>query len=89
MKRTACGPSFDERPFLQRPISSRDAHAGLLGYVHFLSVATGSAAEAAYLLDVAARLGILDGALQTPLGSRYSELLRSLQKLTSSFYDQV
>lgn len=58
-------------------------------YVHFLSVATGSAAEAAYLLDVAARLGILDGALQTPLGSRYSELLRSLQKLTSSFYDQV
>ena len=53
-------------------------------YVHFLHVATGSAAEAAYLLDVAQRLGFVDEATQAQLGSRYSELLAGLQKLTAS-----
>jgi four helix bundle protein len=54
-------------------------------YVHFLGIATGSAAEAQCLLCVARRLGFLEEMETTRLGNRYSELLKGLQKLMSSF----
>jgi four helix bundle protein len=57
-------------------------------YVHFMNMATGSAAEAAYLLDVAERLGLIDGSIRAALGSRYSELLGGLQKLTATLSRQ-
>jgi four helix bundle protein len=53
-------------------------------YVHFLNIATGSAAEAEYLLDVAARLDLLTREEQTPLGIRYTEVLKGLQRLIKS-----
>jgi four helix bundle protein len=57
-------------------------------YLHLLNVATGSAAEAEYLLSVAARLDLVSGELHTRLGSQFSELMRGLQKLISSLQTQ-
>ena len=54
-------------------------------YVHFLNIATGSSAEAEYLLNLAHRLGFLEKTQSARLGSRYSELLRGLQRLMGSF----
>jgi four helix bundle protein len=53
-------------------------------YLHFLNVATGSAAEGEYLLSVARRLEMVSGEVHTRLGNQYSELLRGLQKLINS-----
>jgi four helix bundle protein len=53
-------------------------------YVHFLNIATGSAAEAEYLLSVAWRLEMMPGEVHTRLGNEYSELLKGLQKLINS-----
>jgi four helix bundle protein len=40
-------------------------------YVHSLNIATGSAAEAEYLLDVAFRLGLVPTETHALMGSRY------------------
>jgi four helix bundle protein len=53
-------------------------------YVHFLNVATGSAAEARYLLGVAQRLEMLPGEVHSRLGIRYTGLLKGLQKLITT-----
>lgn len=53
-------------------------------YVHFLNVATGSAAEVRYLLTMAARLGLLNRELAGALTKRYTALLIGLQKLIRS-----
>jgi four helix bundle protein len=53
-------------------------------YVHFLNVATGSGAETRYLLDLAARLQFVAPDLHQTLTSRYTELLKGLQKLVRS-----
>lgn len=53
-------------------------------HVSFLNVATGSSAEARYLLSVAVRLGFLACATHEVLSGRYTELLKGLQKLTHS-----
>ena len=53
-------------------------------YVHFLSIALGSASEARYLLDLAVRLGFLAASANESLEPRYRELVRSLQRLIDS-----
>ena len=53
-------------------------------YVQFLSVATGSAAEVQYLLDVSQRLGMLNREESSHLGTRYTELVKGLKKLVAS-----
>jgi four helix bundle protein len=47
-------------------------------YLQFLNVAAGSAAEAAYLIELAFRLAFLSGEASAHLSSRYTEVLRSL-----------
>lgn len=53
-------------------------------YVHFLNISTGSAAEAQYLVDVAARLGWVSQAEARAADLKYRELLRGLQNLIAS-----
>jgi four helix bundle protein len=53
-------------------------------YVHFLNIATGSTAEARYLVDISFRLQLLAAAAHSTLSSRYTELLKGLQKMTRS-----
>ena len=53
-------------------------------YVHFLSVATGSAAETLCLIGLARQLGLLSPVKAEPLEARYTELVKSLKKLVSS-----
>lgn len=53
-------------------------------YVHFLSVATGSAAETLCLIQLARKLELLSNVEATPLEGRYTELVKSLKKLVSS-----
>ena len=53
-------------------------------YVHFMSIARGSASETRYLLDLAVRLNILEAPANEPIEPRYRELVRSLQKLIDS-----
>ena len=53
-------------------------------YLNFLNVATGSAAEARYLVDVSFRLEFLPAKVRESLDSRYTELLKGLQKLQRS-----
>lgn len=57
-------------------------------YVQFLSVATGSAAETLYLLSLGQRLGWISATNYKSLESRYTELLKSLKKLTYSLENQ-
>ena len=52
-------------------------------YLVFLETALGSASEVRYLLGLAVRLGFLKLTDVSPLESRYSEAIRSLQKLIS------
>jgi four helix bundle protein len=47
-------------------------------YLQFLNVAAASAAEAAYLLELALRLTFLTGETSARLSSRYTEVVRSL-----------
>jgi four helix bundle protein len=49
-----------------------------------MNVATGSAAETLYLLDLSTRLGFLRPEVYSQLEPKYSELLRGLQKLINS-----
>ena len=50
-------------------------------YLSFLTVATGSAAEARYLVDVSFRLEYLPETTRDDLDIRYTDLLKGLQKL--------
>jgi four helix bundle protein len=54
-------------------------------YIHFVSIAAGSAAEVRYLLGLASRLGFAES---TQLVDRYSELVRSLQALLCALEDR-
>ena len=53
-------------------------------YLHFLNMATGSSAEAQYLVDLAQRLHFSTSEACEPVSERYRELLRGLQKLLTS-----
>jgi four helix bundle protein len=53
-------------------------------YLQFINVATGSAAETLYLLDLSSRLGFLKPEVYGHLEPKYSQLLRGLQKLIIS-----
>lgn len=57
------------------------ARATQKDYLHFLTMALGSASEVRYLLGLARRLAIID---EKPLESRYDELVRGLQGLLTS-----
>ncbi len=48
-------------------------------YLHFINIATGSAAESLYLLDLSSRLGLLSKEVYRELEPKYSHLLRGLQ----------
>lgn len=52
-------------------------------YVNFLNIATGSTAEARYLVDVSGRLGFLQAEAGHELLVRYTELMQGLQKLVT------
>jgi len=53
-------------------------------YLQFLNVANGSTAEAAYLVDVACRLGFVPESVKADLMNRYTDLTKGLQKLIAS-----
>ena len=53
-------------------------------YLHLITVATGSAAETRYLLDLSSRLGFLKPEVYTRLEPKYNHLLGGLQKLINS-----
>ena len=53
-------------------------------YLHFVSIALGSASETRYLLGLSVRLGMLAPAALDDLEPRYGELVRSLQRLIDS-----
>jgi four helix bundle protein len=53
-------------------------------YLHFVNLATASAAETLYLLDLAGRLGFLRPEVYREFDSKYSSLLRQLQSLFNS-----
>ena len=50
-------------------------------YLHFLSMSLGSASETRYLLDLACRLELLPEPEAASLATRYTELIRGLQRL--------
>jgi len=53
-------------------------------YLHFVTIALGSASEVRYLLGLAARLGLLDADAVAPIRARCDELVRALQRLVSA-----
>jgi four helix bundle protein len=53
-------------------------------YLHFVNIATGSAAETLYLLDLSSRLGFVQAEVYRQFDRKYSYLLRGLQKLQHS-----
>jgi len=53
-------------------------------YLHFITVATGSAAETHYLLDLSSRLGFLKREVYERLEPKCNHLLGGLQKLINS-----
>ena len=57
-------------------------------YVHFMTIALGSATEARYLLELAVRLRYIDAADPVQLDVRFRELIRSLQKLVDALADR-
>ena len=50
-------------------------------YLHFLNIATGSAAEAEYLVPLAVRLGFLEQSEGQPLAQRYAGLSSALRAM--------
>ena len=58
-------------------------------YLHFINIATGSAAETLYLLDLSSRLGFLRAAVYREFDPKYSQLLRGLQKLITALEGQA
>ena len=57
-------------------------------YVHFVNVATGSAAETLYLIDLSDRLGFLASEVYREFDRKYNCLLRGLQKLQHSLKEE-
>ena len=57
------------------------ARKTLRDYLHFLTIALGSASETRYLLDLARRLEFLDDSTLAP---RFAALVRSLQAMIDS-----
>jgi four helix bundle protein len=53
-------------------------------YLNFLNVATGSASEVRYLIDVSQRLGFLTARLAKEFDPRFRELIGSLVRLMDS-----
>ena len=53
-------------------------------YVHFLTVALGSASELRYLLSLSGRLQFLSSPQAAAIDKKCSELLRTLQRLVDS-----
>jgi four helix bundle protein len=53
-------------------------------YVHFLTVALGSASEVRYLIGLAHRLGMIEPAIRDTLDARYADLLRAMEKLIAA-----
>jgi four helix bundle protein len=53
-------------------------------YVHFLTVALGSASEARYLIGLAHRLGMMHTEDQDVLAARYGDLLRAMENLIAA-----
>jgi len=60
------------------------ARRTLRDYVHFLGIALGSASEVRYLIDLSARLGLIEEAPAAALVARYSDAIRGLQTLIAS-----
>jgi four helix bundle protein len=56
-------------------------------YIHFLNVATGSAAEARYFIDLARRLGYLTPTQFQVLADQYNQVLAGLQALVRSLVE--
>jgi four helix bundle protein len=54
-------------------------------YGQFLNIATGSAAETEYLVDLAFRLGMLQREAYTRLCPRYTQLVKGLKSLVNSY----
>jgi four helix bundle protein len=57
-------------------------------YLHFINVATGSAAEGLYLLDLSSRLGFLPPEVYREFEPKYNRLISGLKKLMSSLERQ-
>ena len=57
-------------------------------YLHLVNVATGSAAETLYLLDLSSRLGFLAEAVYRQFDKKYNRLLAGLQKLQHSLENE-
>jgi four helix bundle protein len=55
-----------------------------LEYVNFLNIATGSAAETAYLIDLSHRLGFVTKADHGPVAGVYAEIVAGLKSLVLS-----
>jgi len=53
-------------------------------YLHFMNVATGSAAETLYLLDLSCRPGFLNAEVYREFDRKYNHLIAGLQKLQHS-----
>ena len=53
-------------------------------YRQFINIATGSAAETAYLLELAHRLGFISAEQHRPLEAGYTQLVKGLKKLFNS-----
>jgi len=58
-------------------------------YLRFVAISLGSASEARYLLDLAARLGFLPDTEQASLEPGYRRLVRSLERLGGSLQRTV
>ena len=57
-------------------------------YLHFINIATGSAAETLYLLDLSTRLGFVRAEVYRDFDPKYNQLLKGLQKLIISLEGQ-
>jgi four helix bundle protein len=55
-----------------------------LEYLNFLNIATGSAAETAYLVDLAHGLGFIRTAEHDPVATVYAEIVAGLKSLVMS-----
>jgi len=64
------------------------ARRSLADYLHFLNLALASASEAAYLLELAGRLGYLDSPTADSLAERYRGLVRGLHKMITALEDR-
>jgi four helix bundle protein len=53
-------------------------------YVHFLTIALGSASEARYLMEVSYRLGFVSKTAQDVLAPKNSALVKSLQSMLNA-----